>query len=132
MAEFVPIRQVTLSELRAATERDAELELLTAVIKQGWPENLAAVPLPLCGYFKFGKELSVQNDVVFKGERIVVPHSLRQCIIDNIHASRLGVQGCLRKAKKAFYWPGMYKQIPEFISGCSICNSYKPAQQKKL
>ena len=31
MAEFVPIRQVTLSELRAATEGDAELELLTAV-----------------------------------------------------------------------------------------------------
>ena len=41
------IRQVTLSELRAATESDAELELLTAVIKLGWPENLAAVPLSL-------------------------------------------------------------------------------------
>ncbi|XP_068734372.1 uncharacterized protein [Montipora capricornis] len=26
----------------------------------------------------------------------------------------------------------MYKQIPEFIAGCSICNSYKPAQQKEL
>ena len=26
----------------------------------------------------------------------------------------------------------MQKQIPEFIAGCSICNSYKPAQQKEL
>lgn len=46
IADFVPIRQVMLSELKAATETDAELELLTTVIKQGWPENLGAVPLP--------------------------------------------------------------------------------------
>ena len=68
---------------------------------------------------------------MFKGERIVVPLSLRQCIIDKIHASHLGVQGGLRRAKEAFYWPGMYKQILEFISRSSTCNSYKPAQQKE-
>ena len=43
MAEFEPIRQATLSELKAATE-NAELELVTAIIKKGLPENLAAVP----------------------------------------------------------------------------------------
>ena len=46
MADFVPIRQVTLLELKAATETDVELELLTTVIKEGWPENLTAAPLP--------------------------------------------------------------------------------------
>lgn len=46
IADFVPIRQVMLSELKAATETDEELELLTTIIKQGWPENLAAVPPP--------------------------------------------------------------------------------------
>ena len=107
MAEFVPICQVTLSELKLATETDAEVELLIAVIKQGWPEHLEAVSLSLHGYFSFREELSVQNGVVFKGERILVPLSLRQCIIDKIHASHLGVQGCLRRAKEAFYWPGM-------------------------
>ena len=35
MADFVPIRQVTLSELNATTETDVELELLTTVIKEG-------------------------------------------------------------------------------------------------
>lgn len=52
---------------------------------------MAALPLSLNGYFNFREELSVQNGVVFKGERIVVPLSLRQCIIDKIHASHLGV-----------------------------------------
>jgi len=81
--------------------------LLIAVIKQGWPENLEAVSPSLHGYFNFREELSVQNGVVFKGERILVPLSLRQCIIDKIHASHLGAQGCLRRAKETFYWPGM-------------------------
>ena len=41
----LPIRQVTLSEIKAAeAETDAVLESLETVIKQGWPENLAAVP----------------------------------------------------------------------------------------
>ena len=39
--------------------------------------------------------------------------------------------GCLRRTKEAFYWPGIYEQITKFISRCSICNSYKPEQQKE-
>ena len=68
---------------------------------------------------------------MFKGERIVVPSSLRQCMMNRGHASHLGIQGCLRRAKEAFYWPSIYKQITEFISRCSICNNYKPEQQKE-
>ena len=130
MAEFVPIRQTTLTEIKAATESDPELELFTTIIKQGWPESLAALPPSLHDYYNFREEMSAQDGVVYKGERIVVPRSLRQCIIDKIHASHLGIEGCLRRAREALYWPGMSKQIPEFISRCSICNSYKPAQQK--
>ena len=82
-------------------------------------------------YFPFREELSIQDGVVFKGERIVVPSNLRQCMMDEVHASHLGIQRCLRRAKEAFYWPGIYKQITEFISRCSICNSNKPEQKEE-
>ena len=59
-----------------------------------------------------------------------MPSSLRQPRMTRVHASHLGIQGCLRRAKEAFYWPGIYKQIPEFISRCRICNSHKKEQQK--
>jgi len=52
-------------------------------------------------------------------------------MMDKVHASHLGIQGSLTRAKEAFYWPGIYKQITEFIARCSICNSYKPEQQKE-
>ena len=52
-------------------------------------------------------------------------------MIDKVHASHLSVQGCLRRAKEAFYWRGIYKQTTEFTSRCSICNSYKREQRKE-
>ena len=59
-----------------------------------------------------------------------MPSSLRQSMTNRVHASHLGIQGCLRRAKEAFYWPGIYKRTTEFISRCSICYTYKPEQQK--
>jgi len=131
MAESVPIRKLTLQEIKSATEVDAKLHALAPIITQGWPERRADVPSQLQVYFPFREELSIQDGVVFKGERIIVPSSLRQCMMDKVHARNLGIQGCFRRAKEAFYWPGIYKQITEFISRCSICNSYKPEQQKE-
>ena len=132
MTEFVPICQATLLEIKTATETDAEFGLLTAVIKQGWPETKGVLSPSIQDYFPFREELTAQNGIMFKGGRInVVPHCLRECIIDKVHASHLGIQACLGRAKEAFYWLRFYKQISEFISNCTICNSYKPTQQKE-
>jgi len=77
MTESVPIRKLTLLEIKSATEVDAELQALVPIITQGWPERRAEVPSQLQVYFPFREELSVQEGVVFKGERIVVPSSLK-------------------------------------------------------
>ena len=87
----LPIRQVTLSEIKAAKAKtDAVLESLAAVIKHGWLENLAAVPLSQPPS-NFREDLSIQKGFVFKSWRIEVPLSFRQCVIDKTHASHLGV-----------------------------------------
>ena len=39
MAESVPIRKLTLQEIKSATEVDAELQALVPIIRQGWPEK---------------------------------------------------------------------------------------------
>ena len=126
MAEFVPIRQTTLAEIKVATESDQELELLTTIIKQGWPECLAAVPVTS------GRNCHSRVVLCIRVKELWYHVVSAQCIIDKIHASHLGIQGCLLKAREAFYWPGMSKQIPEFISRCSICNSYLQASTTEI
>ena len=52
-------------------------------------------------------------------------------LMEKLHASYLGVQGCLWRACEGFYWPGMNIDIMTHISRCAICNAYKPEQQKE-
>ena len=51
MAESVPIRKLTLQEIKSATEVDAELQELAPFITQGWPERMAEVPSQFAGLF---------------------------------------------------------------------------------
>ena len=69
MAESVPIRKLTLQEIKSATEVDAELQTLTPIITQGWPERRTEVSSQLQVYFPFRDELSIQDGIVFKSER---------------------------------------------------------------
>ena len=48
-----------------------------------------------------------------------------------LHSSHLGIQACQRRAREAFYWPGMYAEIEEYISKCPVCNTYQHKQQKE-
>ena len=48
-----------------------------------------------------------------------------------LHASHIGIQGCLRRARETVYWPGMNKEITEYISKCEICCAYPQDQAKE-
>lgn len=47
-----------------------------------------------------------------------------------LHANHLGAQACLRKTRKAFYWPRMTTDVQKLISNCSACNTFhqKPSR----
>lgn len=51
-----------------------------------------------------------------------MPESERENIIEAAH-SHLGIQGCIRRMRESLYWPGMYKDVENFVSKCEICNS---------
>ena len=50
-------------------------------------------------YFSIRDELIVDEGIIFKGSRIVIPTSLRKEIMDRIHYAHLGIVGCLRRAR---------------------------------
>ena len=120
-----------LARVQQAAEADGEMVLLKTVIQTGWPDTKEEVPLSVQGYFYVRDELSVQDGLVLKGERLVVPKSMREEIKQKLHQSHLGIQGCLRRGREVVYWPGMNKDIEDFISTCSVCKTYQTDQQKE-
>ena len=120
MLQYLPVKDETLCQIQNLSQEDAILKTLARIIKQGWPESKLHLPLEVQDYFPFKEELTLQTGVIFKGDRVVIPLQMRAELKRKLHSSHLGVQTCQRRAQKAFYWPGMYKEIEECLQVPSL------------
>ena len=111
MAQFLPISNERLTEIKVETEADATLQLLKETILQGWLDNKEHVPPQIFPYFSTRDELSIQDELVFRGERVVVPAKLRHDIKNKLHALHMGAESCLRRVRECLFWPGMSAEI---------------------
>ena len=128
MVSHLPIRREKIDKIRQATKEDEVMSVLIETILCGWPETKADLPIKLMPYFHTRNEYTVQDGLVFKGDRVVIPVSLRK---EAIHTSHIGIEGCIRGAHECIYWPGMNAEIKEHRSTCAVCNAYPASQQKE-
>ena len=94
------------------------------MILKGWPDNNNSVPKEVSQYFNVRDELAVQDGIIFKGQRCVIPQTLRQKVKEKIHSAHIGIQGCLRRAREVVYWPSMNQEITDYIEHCDTCNMF--------
>ena len=128
---FLPLSTDRLQEIRSATEQDETLQILKSVILRGWPQVRENLPVLTTPYFSMRDELIMQDGMIFKGQRIVIPHSLRSEMKRRLHASHLGAESCLRRARETFFWPGMSTEIREMVAACDVCRTYETSPQKE-
>ena len=121
----------TISELRAAARDDEAYQLLRRQLAVGWPLSQADIASELKPYGTFADELALSGDFVFKGNRIVIPRSYRQTILDKLHDTHIGVNSCIRRARDICFWPNMTREIRDCISTCSVCVRMQNEQQKE-
>ena len=77
MTSHLSISDPTLAELKKETARDAVLQDLVAIVLKGWPESLSCIPNAVQPYYHLRSELVVEQGLVFKGHRCVVPSVMR-------------------------------------------------------
>ena len=131
MAFHIAVSPERLEELQNATKTDSNLQRLISIVLEGWPEERSELPVPLQAYFPFREEISLQNGLLFKGERIIVPEGMQNQVADQLHQAHQGIQSCLRRAREVVYWPGMAEQISELVGKCSTCQTFQAAQAKE-
>ena len=67
-------------------------------------------------------EMSVQDGIVFKGERVVVLREIRSDLMMKVYYAHLGVNECLNShARECRYWPGMSRDVNNFVSTWGGC-----------
>lgn len=133
MVQFLHMTNVRLSEIRKHSYEYESLQVLMDVILHGWPTKRDDVISLAKLYFDFQDELSVQDGILFRGERAIIPKAICLDMMQRIHSSHLGIGGCLRRAKENVFWPGMQSEIiTQYISSCETCQMFETKQQKEI
>ena len=74
-----------LTKTAEETQRDPILSTVHRLTLNSWPEKWRHVLRIACTYWDFRDELSIDGDLVMKGERVVIPNSCRESIMANLH-----------------------------------------------
>ena len=129
--ESLPVSQERWQQLNHASENDNVCRELRATIQNGWPENKSEVPECVLPYYDSRDELTIQGNLIFKGQLLVVPAAVRTELISVAHASHIGIEGCLRIMRECLYWPRMTTQVKEYVSKSEVCLSHRSAPPRE-
>ena len=120
-----------LQQVKHASRDDPVLQQLQQTIRSRWPSNKGALSDCLHPYFDFRDQLVTQDELVFKGSLVVIPAALRKEMMATVHATRMGMEGCIRRARDCMFWPRMSTELCEYISKCDVCLAHRPVQGKE-
>lgn len=127
----LPVSDARWHQIENASADDPVFQELRSVIQRGWPLNRADVAQCLYPYFDIRDELTLQGKLVSKGQQLVVPVSLRKELMAATHASHIGVEACIRRARDSLYWPRMTTELKEYIAKCDVCMAHRSEQSKE-
>ncbi|XP_033116366.1 uncharacterized protein K02A2.6-like [Anneissia japonica] len=111
--EVSHISDAKQEELRIATKEDRTLLMLINTIFKGWPKTPKSCPSEIRSYFTFRDELSVDNGIVMKGHKSIIPRSLQSSYTQILHKGHPGIEATKRRAREIVYWRSMCDELKQ-------------------
>ena len=118
--QSLPATEHRLEDIRQHQQQDEVCQLLVRYCQSGWP-NKKQLPDVVKPYSSVAAELSVENDLLLRGCRIVIPTALRQDILEKLHTGHQGIVKCRERARQSVWWPGLSTQLLQKVKDCCIC-----------
>ena len=112
---------VTLPILAEYT--DKEYKQLLEDVQKG---QMSVTTTKLTGIKECFAELSVNQGILLRGERLLIPTKLRPDVLEAAHEGCPGGDSMLRQLRMDVWWPGMDKDVKAFTSTCWACAAATP------
>ena len=117
---YLPASQNKLQEYRNAQQSDPLCSAIIKFCQAGWP-NKHRIDAALAPYWEARGNLTLKNDLLLYGSRIVVPTSMQQVTLTKLHQGHQGIERCRQRARISVWWPGLSGQTDKFIKSCQVC-----------
>ena len=72
--------------------------------------------------------ISLENDLLWYNNRIIVPRAMRSKILQLLHVGHSGIVKTMELARNYYYWPGMNNEIKHVIEKCDECQHFRASQ----
>ena len=106
-------------------------ELLIDTIMVGWHEGIKKLPADLRAYWSFRHQLAIEAGVVFKGQQILIPQTMQNDILHQLHQGHPGIVKAQQLARDPVYWPKINEQIENQSIKCDACQLHQQSNVKQ-
>lgn len=127
--DSLPATRPRLAEIKAAQEADEVCQKVVKYCREGWPTRVFGV---LKKYQSAGAELSIEQGILMRGDRLVIPSALQNDILHRLHEGHQGVRKCRERAKQSVWWPGLSSQLEEVVRSCAECVKFQSQRAEPL
>ena len=94
----------------------------------GWPKRISKVPRIAKKFWGATDELSIEEGLLLKGNRMCIPPELYDRSLHELHEMHLGIEKMQHRARATLYWPGIDTDIVEYVKRCKTCTQHKATQ----
>ena len=117
-----------LQQLIDETASDTTLLQLRDIVQHGWPEDRTQCPANVLPFWPYRAEIGYYNGTLVKGSRAIIPDSLRDAVLTDIHRGHMGIEKCRLRARQSVYWPNINADITQMVNTCAICQTHAGPQ----
>ena len=111
------------NQLKDSTNKDPVISEVKRYVCEGWPQHIDKPEVQ--EFKKYSSSLSVVDDCLINGNRVVIPEAMRKQILDILHLGHFGMQKMKQLARSAVYWPHIDSQIEDTCRCCTACAEHQ-------
>lgn len=112
---------LSCEDIKKETQKDLVLKKIMGYVKHGWPNLTPEEGVELKAFYQRKDELAVEQGILMWGYKVVIPSSLRNFVLKDLHSSHLGIVKMKSVARSYFWWPKIDNDIERIANSCSSC-----------
>ena len=123
---------ISLKEVEEETSKD---EILQQVIMCIATQNWKSLNYEMCSEYesfrRIKDELCISDGLLLRGERLVLPESLRLRAVELAHVSHQGIVKTKALIRETVWFPGIDKMVEAKVRDCLACQACTSANQRE-
>ena len=121
--QYTSIEERERDEVLQETNKSKEFQSSKHYISTGWPAKRSQIPVFLHPYCNFRDDLTIESGILMKNSKILIPETLKQKYLRQIHQRHHGIKACRSRAREFLFWVNINEDLKELVEKCDLSQS---------